>query len=302
MERWRNIAVRAAEREGWHVLTECDHNAVSTVKYHNVEIFRFYHLSPASYLHLDICHGFVVWGLPLLTEKELLQGRMKHESGFFTHIDAAAENMQKIQQIYRLLKSGRCCEKIALYRKKILDCDVTNGNEFRQVLREKLSRFGEQALEALQAGDMGRFRKRMNLARLYFVTRYAVKHPFRAALNLCARSIYYLHIFVIRQCGFVLRIYAPEEEQRRQIREGLEKLSQANVLYRWTDKNAERSRISWHEHKVMGCGGLVIKWSEAENAQINITKMGKREDIVYAMMRLLIERHATLFCRGLDQP
>lgn len=290
LDKWRKIAIAVGKKGKWDVITECDHWAQSRIAEHNIEIFRFYRRSPISYLQVDIFHGFLVWGLPLLKQQQMLQQRKYHASGFFQQLDPFQENIFRILQIYSLMNKGSSQEKIASYQSKILNFYEVNAEKFCKLIKDHFSEFGIRGINALQTADINSFATNIRLAKMYFFAKYLLRHPLGSAYNIFERVKDYLCLFITRQCGFPLQVHAPDEDGRLLLKEVLNLLTEKKVLYGWTDKNSARKKTTWQERKLMERGGIVIKWVTANLADFDVTQLHDQKKITTALLQLLISR------------
>jgi hypothetical protein len=295
--RFRDIAIALAEKRGWDALTECDHWSQSGVRNHNIEVFRFYCTRPLCFLQVDLFHGFNVWGLPLLNERQMLQGRRHSGDRLFTRIDPAGENLQRMLQIHSLAGQRDSARKVERYRQRVIDFCSAGNSGFQRLLQRTFFVFGKRALEALKAGDRKGFAASMRLGKVCFCVRFLVRHPVLATRSLLARLVDHARLFRTRQCGFVLRAHASSDAHWRRLQEALEHLRAANVLRRWTDRNGQSGRIGREERQVMERGGVVIKRCRRQGAHIEVDGLQTQQDIALAITRFLVRRHDLLFFR-----
>ena len=295
--RWRKIAIAAANREGWDVLTECDHFALSPVRDHNIEVFRFYRISPPAYLQFDLFHGFLVWGLPLFDEAALLESRKRHQHQPFTTIDPVIENLFRLLQIEKLAGLGRSRDKVERYRDRVLQFCGSREDTLRRAVREAFGQTGLRALTHLQNGDLSAFGKAMRRGKLHWVLRHAARHPFRTIKTLVARLIDQSRTRRTRQCGFVLHICASDTVQQKRLFDTLDALVRSNVLHEWTADAAWERQVQGFERDVMLRCGLVVKWEEArEIAVLDLGSITTDDDLIKRIIEHLIDRHRIL-CR-----
>ncbi len=293
--KWRKIAIAAANREGWDVLTECDHFALSPIREHNIEVFRFYRISPPGYLQVDLFHGFLVWGLPLFNETALLENRERLQNQPFTTIDRVIENLFRLLQIEKLAGHRRGLDKAEKYRDRVLQFCGSREESLRRAVREAFGQTGLRALTHLQNGDMSAFGKAMRRGKLRFVLRHTAKHPFRAIKTLVARLKDQSRIRRTRQCGFVLRICAPDIALQKRLFDTLDALVQSNVLHEWTADAAWEPKTPGLERDVMLRCGLVVKWGKArEDTVLDLGSIASDDDLATQIMEHLIDRHRVL--------
>lgn len=297
--RWREVAREVADKEGWDVLTECDHWAKSSVRHHNIEVFRFYKFSPYSYLQVDLFHGFPIWGLPLYNERQLLQSKTKSRDARFNHITPLMENLFRMLQIQRLMQKNGSNEKIERYRARVLSYCQDNEQELITALRDEFASSGEGVLCALRSNDMRGFTKKMRLAKVYFFLHYLLIHPVEVVRNIFVRAGDYLRLYMIRQCGFVLKVHSANETERKRLIQGLDLLVEAQILYMWIDRDADKARVTWKEHKIMERGGLVIKWAGEDRSEVILDKYPSTEEVADRIMHILIDRHTVKFRRNM---
>src|SRR5262249_35176164 len=149
-------------------------------------------------------------------------------------------------------------------------CAMDRG-PFSENIRAKFFIFGEQAIRALQQGDMTRFARKMKWAKAWFFAKSALSHPLQTPWYLVSRLRDNRRRFFTRPCGCVVNVYAPEEQQRRLLRDVMNELEARNVFDNWKEKDAASS-ITGGQRAVMEQGGLVIQWSDREAARIDVQK------------------------------
>jgi hypothetical protein len=92
MPAWRALVASVAEQQGWDAVSQCRHWATSSYRHHNIESFLFYTDAGRACLQIDIFHGFLVLGLPLLDAHGLLQ-YAAHDARGFSRLQAPVENL-----------------------------------------------------------------------------------------------------------------------------------------------------------------------------------------------------------------
>jgi hypothetical protein len=293
---WRQIAVSLAEQLGWDALTECAHWMRSSVRHHHIEVFRFYRIAPPAFLEVDLFHAYLTAGLPLMDERDLLEGRIYDRRRGLTRIDPLKENAFRLLQIHGRMGQRRSRDKVDRYLARIAKFCESHNQEFRNFLRRRFSVFGVLALDALHEGEMKQFKKNMGLAKASFAIRSALRHPFRAARYMYARYQDNRARYGVRQCGCVFKICAGEK-QRRDLATALDGLVYLNFFDEWSEKSGDEGHASWHERKVMEKGGLVIQWSAPEAAQLLLAESDDQATITGEIIRFLIGLHPCLFRR-----
>ncbi len=173
--RWRKIAVSLAEDFGWDALTECDHFTQSHKHEHHIEIFRYYSHGDQCFLQVDLFHSYLIWGLPFLTEDELLTGRVSDQQRGLTRIDPVKENTFRLLQIQGLIGYKHSTAKIARYRDRILRFDREHGRAFREFLNKSFGGCYEQILDALEREDWARYSKTMRMGKALFWSGFALR-------------------------------------------------------------------------------------------------------------------------------
>jgi hypothetical protein len=294
---WREVARSVAAQEGWDILTECDHWMQSAAPQHHSEAFRFYRLSPLEFVQVDLFHhGYVLWGLPVFDLQELLAGRVLNDTGGFAQIDPMKENVIRLLKVEGLCRGDPASPKLARYRRKLLRFWAAEQASFARHLRAKFFIFGEQALRALQQGDMARFARKMRLARVCFLARFALSHPLQAPRCLVARALDNRTRFVTRPCGCVVNVYAPAEPQRRLLRSVMNELAARNVFEAWEEKSPG-SALTAGQRAVMEQGGLVVQWSDRASARIDVQKSERSPTLIREVVRILAQQDHILYLR-----
>ena len=294
---WREIATSVAKQEGWDILTECDHWMQSAARQHHSEAFRFYRLSPLEFVQVDLFHhGYVLWGLPVFELQELLTGTVVNKTGRFTHIDPMKENIIRLLKVEGLSRRGPASTKLARYRSKLTRFWTAEQRSFTTHLRAKFFTFGEQAMRALQQGDMTRFARKMRWARTCFLAKFALSHPLQTPRYFVARARDNRTRFFTRPCGCVVDVYAPGEQERALLRSVMNDLVARNVFEGWKEKTLG-SDITGGQRAVMEQGGLVIQWSDRRSARIDLQQPFSAQTLTGELVRILVDRDNILFLR-----
>lgn len=294
---WRNLAVSLAQDYGWDALTECTHFCASRFPEHRIEIFRFYRHSPPACLQVDIFHGLLLWGVPFEKEDTLLEFRFEDPELNLTRISDFTENAFRMLQLHALLRDGAPAEKIARYRRKVLDFYAAHETQFRGDLQSRFSTFGEQALDALVLNDLIKFQRAVRFGKTWFLGRFWSKHPFLTLHYFYERMWDHWYRFMTRQCGFVLRVHAPSDRDRFLLRSTLEEFEEKKILPAWTTRGGEQARVTWPEHRIMERGGIAVKWENAPGDFLDATQTADRDELAAAILPRIIGRHQVLYVR-----
>lgn len=287
ISRLREILGSLSGENGWDMVTECSHWSVSKHEHHNIEVFRFYHAEEKEYLQVDIFHGFVLWGLPLMDEKALLLDSVLDEKGF-RKINPAKENLLRMLQVYRLNDSPKTNSgKIERYTKMITSYADDYGSEFVEVLERFFPVNGKAALESLSSGEIDQFRSSMLALKKRYLWWSIKNNPSQVMSCIMSRAWDYFKQYMHEPCGAVLKVYASASE-KDEIRHCLEALKQKNILFCWKESEGvlDISRFS-----VLERGGLVIYWTDKKNADL---VMGDIVDVNAWLIHFLKHRHPTL--------
>jgi len=283
--RFRLLLIELAREHGWDTLTECSHFGRSPVAEHNIEIFRFYRVSPqpATSLQVDVFHGFAILGIPLLDEEGLLRGRMKAAHLGLTHIDPSLENALRLLQVHSLMGIGSTARKVAAYVGRVLG--FADKVQLRRKCQALLGDWAVRALEELERGEWGAFRDRMALARALFLGRSFRRNPVQSGFQVAARAAYIARTWLTDPCGKEIRVCAPEIESRGRLKLALERLSASHCVYAWTTGPGAR--------RVLERGGAVAKIVRS-HAEIDARLLSAQE-LERAVLARLIARHRPLY-------
>jgi hypothetical protein len=294
----RRLLADLADQCGWDALTECDHWRQSTRRPHHIEVFRFYGRAPRRFLQVDVFHAYVAWGLPLFDEAAMLAGRMRSPDGLLTHVDPLKEHVYYLLKIAGLHDSPRTAGKAARYRDKTTAFCSGRGAALRDAIRAVFSRPGVAALEALLRDDMPSFARHMQLAKIAFLARTLVRDPAEAIGSLVARARDNLLRYRLRQCGIVVAVHAPTEAERASVAGAFGGLVDLGVIDQWRPET--EARLSRPARSVLEQGGVVVRWTSAEKADLRVDGLGGEDAIADAIFARLVERHAALFNRRGD--
>ena len=294
LPRFREVLVSLARDMEWDALTECKHFSYSRARHHNIEIFRFYRVSPLEFLQIDVFHGYVNWGLPLMDESELVSGRRYDEQRRLTHIDPVKENIYRLAQVHGLRGSTRAIEKVNRYRGKVLAAFASHEVEFTGCLRCYFGNAGLDAVKALARGHTGRFTRAMHRAKATFAARFAVRHPGKTVRFVLQRIGDNRARFHSQQCGALLKVHAEGAAREAFIRV-MNALTQLNAFDRWAEKSAPAYRLTNRERNVMEQGGLVVEWADCSRASLVIEGNETTESIEPKVIACAVRRHTILY-------
>jgi hypothetical protein len=294
LPRFREILVSLARDMEWDALTECKHFGHSGARHHNIEIFRFYRASPLDFLQIDIFHGYLNWGLPLMDEADLLAGRRYDERRGLTHVDPIKENIYRLAQLHGLQSSPRAVEKANRYRPKVLAVCASHGAEFFASIERYFGKAGLDAVKALESGHTGRFTRAMHKAKATYALRFAVRHPARTLRFVLQRVGDNRARFHSKQCGAVIKAHAASAEAREAFIEVMNAFAKLNAFDRWVERPVPARLYTRRERNVMEQGGLVIEWNNRSRASLVIERGECAESIKSKIIACAVGRHTVL--------
>jgi hypothetical protein len=292
--RVREVLLEVAQRQGWDALTECDHYMQSTVQHHRIEVFRFYRLEPLEFLQVDIFHAYLLWGLPVLREAGMLEGRQYVPERRLTHIAPVKESTFRLLQVEALLLSKRNRAKCNRYRTRLLDYAAAHGRELQKSVAGSLSPLALRALEALRRGDGGAFRGWMRLARVHFLLRALIYRPVETVRCILARRRDERMRFETRPCGAVLRVHTSGTRARALLRTALNALARANAIDEWRERGLRVGGSARRERAVLEQGGLLVEFPVAGECDVTIDENTDAATLTAALLSFLIRRHRIL--------
>jgi len=292
---FRAVMAAIAEDHGWDALIECDHWTQSRIRHHHIQAFRLHRTQPLEYLQVDVFHGLLLWGLPVYDERRMLEGRIYDTARRLARIDPVKENLYRLLQIHGLYPSAQ--RKRTRYQEKALAFRASNREIYDQQLSATFGRFGVRAIEALSRGDIRQFISNMRLGRTWFALWFAIHNPLRIFSYLGWRMRENIQRFYTRQCGFVLRVSAPDESRRQTVREVMDDLVRNSFLDEWREYEAG-TRRSFNDHAVMEQGAIIIEWNKADRADMDLRNYKDRSEIVDAILRAGTRHHTPLYLRN----
>lgn len=290
----RAAMAEIAEEEGWDALTECDHWAQSSSRHHNIEVFRFIRTRPLQFLQVDVFHGYVLRGLPLYDEAQMLDGRIHDEARGITRIDPLKENAYRLVQILGLYPEAQ--QKRERYRKRLLEFRAAHRASFDDHLRAIFGAVGVRAADALECGDIPGFLRRMRWARVWFALKFTLRHAFVMPRYIATRVRDQVLRFYARQCGYVLRVRAADARQQQALRRAMDSLVQNSFIDEWFECEAG-ARRSLHDYRAMEQGAIIVQWTGSQNADIDLARYADIDDITEAVLNKCRSRHKSLFVR-----
>lgn len=292
---FRRIMTGIAAADGWDALTECDHWSRSPVRHHNIEVFRFCHLQPLEYLQVDVFHGFLIWGFPLLDEKDLLDGRIYDENRGLTRMDPLKENIIRLFQIDGLYPGSP--RKVARYRGRVVAFRALDPERFDRGVLGMLPHCTVRAAHALDRADMDGFVREIRRARILFALKSALNHPLRAHRYLLYRFKEHLQRNLTRQCGCVIKVYAESESKREMLRSAMAQLVAKSFMEHWKEY-AACVRRTWNDHVIMEQGAVIIEWADAGCADLDLSEYSDETALAAAILSFRVARHASLYQRS----
>lgn len=292
LDRFRSILVRVAEDHGWDALTECDHYAQSPAVHHRHEVFRFYRVEPLEYLQVEAFHADIVCGLPLLDESQMLEDRRFDARRGLFHLAPAKENMYRMVQIAAEMRSGGSPAKLERYSTQLIAFARQWPEEFAAVLKLYFSPFAASAVRSLCRGDKSGFLRRARWARTHFVLRALLKRPVATTRYALVRRAENRLRFHVRQCGRVVKVSAESPKQRELFVQALDTLSRRRIVYEW--RETREVRVNPDQYPLLEHGGILIRWTPAEEADIRVDRHADTDSVTRQMMALLVSRHRVL--------
>ncbi len=288
--RWREIAVSLARDFAWDALTECPHFTRSRERAHHIEIFRFYRHSDGAFLQVDLFHAYLVWGVPFLSEAEMLEGRAYDSKHALTRIDPLKENAFRLLQINGLIPWQHSAEKIERYRRRVLAFAAEHEVEFEQFLERCFPGSCARLLDALRRQDFVQFRRVVRRAKWDFVRR----NSGRALGLISARVLEARKRYFSDPCGCVLRVHTENAEARSRLIGVFDELKRLNFIDLWVATRSaflvRRVAIDAREQ-----GGLVVRWSRRDGAQVVVCGDETTGEIRRKLVDVLVRRHRALY-------
>lgn len=293
---WRRLVVDLARQLNWDAVTECNHWCRLPDRPQNIQIFRFYNFNPPAYLQVDLFHGYLVWGVPLLTESQLLEGRVSDHRGFFK-IDLALENTFRLLQIHKLLALPEPpWDKIKRYIAKVANYAKEEPPRLRASIYCLLGKNALHSLEMLLDGKYSEFCMQINTMKRHLLFKEIITYPFETLAHIAARLQDQLYSWFLRPCGFIVPVFA-NQSRRALLFESLNALAEANLVYQWTAQGSEKSKgMLQQKRRILERGGLVIQWTkEQHNAIIDLSCFSSRQALMQSIIELIIKRHPCLY-------
>jgi len=292
LDRFRSILVRVAKEHGWDALTECGHYAQSPLVQHRHEVFRFYRVEPLEFLQVEAFHAYIVCALPLLDESQMLEDRCFDRRRGLFHLAPAKENMYRMVQIAAEMRSGGSPAKLERYSAQLTEFARRRPEEFAVALKLYFSPFAVAAAGSLCGGDKRGFLRRVRRARLHFVLRALLKRPVATIRSVLVRHAENRRRVHSRQCGRVVNVSAESPAQRELFLLVLDTLSRQRIVYEWREMS--ESRVTSGQHPLLERGGMLIRWTPAQEAVIHIDHQADADSVTRQVVALQVSRHRVL--------
>jgi hypothetical protein len=295
LDELRTVLAGIAEEHGWDTLAECDHWAQSAIRHHNIEVFRFQRTQPLEYLQVDVFHGYLLWGLPLYDETQMLEGRIHDAARGLTRVDPVKENVYRLIQIHGLYPDSE--RKRARYQAGVIAFRASNTDAMDRILTGLFGSVGLSAVKALTTNDMARFMHSMRLARIQFILRFALSHPFAVLKYIVCRFREHIKRFHTRQCGSVLWVAVRDKGQRETVRGIMNELVRNSFMDEWSERESG-ARTSKKDRVALEQGAIIIEWSESDHADIDVRDTDDGTMIADMILRAAARQHKPLFQRA----
>lgn len=280
------VATSCARDHGWSVLAKCDHWARSSSREHTIQIQRFYSIDPPQYLQIDAFHSFIVLGLPFFDEDTLLRDRVKDDRGFY-RINEHVENLYRLFQIAKVAETKGTAEKVKRYSERALT--FWGQAQAPSLIAESPGLPNMSiAIGHLRSGDFESFKKEVRQKYRAWWIGQLFSHPVRAGRLIFNRLIDVPRLW-LRPCGFVVRAFAENNEERKRMEQIVKRLAAANIFFAFTLSSDFRER-----QRVRNVGGIVVEWARLESADIIIDSRTDDQSIMNALLTLIVGRHAKL--------
>ena len=292
LPKWREILAQVAAECGWETVTYCDHWARSPIRHHNIDVFRMFSRDPFVCLQIDIFHGLLVYGVPLVDEQSLSRDSSYYSAKRVTRIDLNQQNVYRLVQMAALYPESAA--KVKRYRQKVCAHAMAEGEAFRRSLAQYFGPAGELALTALLANDFGRFKRYMRAGQRHSAFHYARHHLTEIPRIVYHRLRDHLSRFYTDQCGAKLLICI-EEQNRPLVRSILDEFVTATVMDIWIERSAGETAM--RDHVLMEQGAFVIQWADADKASLDLRACPDREAIGQALLSFIIGRHEVLYAK-----
>ena len=287
-------AASCATDHGWIALTECDHWARSASLGHRFQKLRFYTTDPPQCLQIDVFHSLWALGVPLIDEDALLQGRLWDHRGFY-RIDGHVENLYRLLQIANNLSVKSDSPEIMLrfqrYRERVLSF-LETAVDFAETAAALGFPKIPAALALLRSGDLLSFKKEIDRQKRAWLRGRLAAQPFRTVKMLCDRSANHLQRFWLRPCGFAIRAFAGDAQQRARLERVMGQLAEANVVSAFTSSRSFKERL-----RVKAAGGIILEWTSRESAQVVMDGEADAQRVMTKLLTLLVERHPKVMDR-----
>jgi hypothetical protein len=285
----RYVMTKVAVENGWDAAIECDHWARSPVRNHNIEVFRLYAKDPLVCFQVDVFHAFLTHGVPLLDERQLLDGRKRDPARGVMRIDSHHENMIRLIQIAGLADAPRKRER---YRRRLISHARDHGFAFLGTLSSFLGGFAARAVTAIQEDDLHRAKRWTDLGRAWFFARFALRNPVRTGRLLVHRVTDQTSRFYTNQCGCVGRFHAPNEEARSTIRSVLDEMTAGNLINHWMERPS--SWLGIRERLAMEQSSLLLRWAGPGDCDVDFRACVSRGEVASLLVDFLAFRHQRL--------
>lgn len=295
LPRWRQLITSFAKELNWDAVTECHHWANSASPHQNIEVFRLYRKNPVEYLQIDIFHGYLLWGLPLLTEQELLAFSIPDERGF-KKINPGVEQSFRMLQIDSLLRNnGAPDQKSLRYRNEVLNEAVQNPEQLLYAFNLMLKSDLTLLLNTLNAEDYTSFQREIGHLKKKFLIRSLLQAPLQTLTDIRNRFQALWTVYGASPCGLSLNVYLQEITLQTTLYQALEILVSAKVFPAWRHT---KDLTFLKRRKLLERGGILLnKLSTPQSAALVITK---ETDVQHKILEWLIHRHSTLWEKPLS--
>ena len=293
---WRSILKRASEMYDWDVVTECFHWTQSSCPAHHIQVFRFYRLDPLQFIQIDIFHSYLVLGLPIINEQDLLKTPNRNRHGILC-ADQRIEAFHVIMKVHWSTKANSP-NKIKRYRNRALE--LWRNPAVRSYIHQTLGAPGVEAFRSVERNDFQGCSKHVERARRLAFRRHLFSHPVSGLRHIIVRREENVKRYTTGACGRIVNVYATGETARNMFRETLDTFCRCTIFEEWKELS-KPGIITRSERSVMEQGGFIVLWCEPDKAHLIVDSASSPESVARSLIELAAAQDSILFRRPSPQ-
>jgi hypothetical protein len=295
LDEFRKLAIELASQFGWEHLTECSHWSGSKVDAQNINVFRYYRLTPREGFQIDLFHGFLLWGIPLFNANQLLIDRKRDRKDQFYTISELYETVIKIFQIAALIKASSDSKKINRYLDKVKDYYKRENQKLCHFIRTKFNVDDCSVIDMLIDQKFDIFKQKISEIKRLYIYQIFKKQKLELIPIVFNRIIQLANLYFFDPCGFLVKVYGKNSANWDVLKKVLSEFKNSKLLYTYLICKNDYKCSKLNVQKILERGGIVFIEVQSESkSDLNIDNCNEN-DIAEFLYSQLVSNHKKLY-------